>query len=634
MAPIHQEHATQQAEFLEIVGIVHKNYPELDFDNYYGGYLKPSEFQHVATLLKGKPVTLDHTRDKNGKVVQVVGEVIDAFVDPTTGHLKAKIFVPLNSELAHEVKRDLLDNPINPRRNLSFGANALVGIGPGVPGVSETTKFKQGFDFDEVALVYVPGVPESKIENVNHISQNLNTGQITYIREEIFNSITNQPKIVEMEAQQQTQQTQQQQQVPDAQLVRPTPTNFEQVRTLPPQGGSLEKDLLKQDQQLGVTTHTQQLTPAQEMMAKSVRELQAQQEQMIAAQKALTEQMEQTKKQKEEWDAYNKQMEEEKKRREEEELRKKYAPEVDREKSRWAVLENRLVAQHDAAVKENDPDKIAQTSAGLAEFYEVQKEHFNKLSLGQLSKEIKYEKAVEACNASLEICGIQNQQQEISKNNNEQTRILLEQHKALQENLQKEKEKVEKLSGALNMAAANVNNPKVAFDISEFVKQTTGIAPPQPGMQQPQQPGMQAQQPGMQGMQQGMQAPQVQPYQPPNQWGYQHQGNHMVQFHPSAAYQNGGMYPPPQQQAQAPKVAYDPNMSTAENVEAHFDTMFFTGAPFLNHERAVQVATRVVETTPEYKKFKAVPEFAARNPEAFEAIERGGNGSVLPFNFI
>jgi len=357
---------------------------------------------------------------------------------------------------------------------------------------------------------------------------------------------------------------------------------------------------VKLDQQLGVNTHTPQLTPAQQMLIKQVEDLQAQAAQWESKNAALKAEAERVRKEKEEWDVYNQKMTQEKKLREEEETRKKYAADVAAEKQKWAVLEQKVLASKDATA--------------IDEFYKVEKNYFDNLSLGKLSEETKYVMAVQECNASLQISGIQNQQQEMTKTNNEQLRILTEQHKAAQANLEKQKQMTEQLSNALNVAAANVPDPKAAFDIREFTKRIHMDNAPQ-------------------------QAPPMQAYQPPNQYGYQHQqpqqpqSQHLNQFQPSAEFQKG--YFPYQQQKQyaAPGALYDPNAPMQDNVEANINSLFMTNAPHLNYEVAAQTASRVVETNPLFKQFKAVPEFAARNPEAYERILAGEGGYVAPLQF-
>lgn len=411
----------QTEEFLEIVGVVHKNYPELDDPNYYGTYLKPSEFDEAIKYMEGLPVTVGHTRDKDGNVAQSVGKVVKAFRGDK-GEIQAKIYIPIDSEVSSRVKYDILDNPLNPKRNLSFSAEVIKAEGPGVPGISDKTEFNYGFDFSEIAIVDVPGVPQSKIKSAVLGHKNLNTGEITYKRKEIYNSFNKQPIIVE-KMDSSPPPPQQQASPPQAQVTRGIPQNMDQVRVGPPAGGELQKDLQEQDKQLGLQTHTQQLTPAQQHLANQIATMQAEAQKWASEVAKAQEMLTAAQKQKEELDAYNNKLAEEKRIREEEETKKQNAKLLEREKEKWAAAELSVYASNDATA--------------IAEFEKARDQHFNNVALGKIDPVLKWTMFAQDCSANLAITGVQERQKRQMDVNNENQRILMENHKRVKEELDK-----------------------------------------------------------------------------------------------------------------------------------------------------------------------------------------------------
>jgi hypothetical protein len=196
---------------------------------------------------------------------------------------------------------------------------------------------------------------------------------------------------------------------------------------------------------------------------------------------------------------------------------------------------------------------------------------------------------VQNCNANLKISGIQSQQQDFVQKNNETQRILLDQQKIAMEELNKEKAKTEQLTSALTVAATNISDPKASFDVMQFAKKIRNdgtVAQP--------------------------------PYQAPQNGLYQHQ-------QPVQAYQQQGQY-------QQPQVNYNPNVDMHDNVAANMSP-FFTQAPHINYQVAEQTASRIIKEEPIFNEFKAVPEFAARNPDAFKRIRNmeGARVSALQY---
>lgn len=614
-----------EEEFLEIVGTVHNRYPELDNDNYFGTYIKPSEFERAVLAMKGLPVTMGHTRDQNGNITQVVGNVVDAYIDKENGgDIKAKIYIPINSEVAQEVKYEILDNPINPKRNLSFAANIIEGVGPGVPGKSDQTIFNAAIDFEkggEVAIVDKPGVPKSKIRSAVNGVKNLYTGEIKYRRREIYKNLQNKPKVVgTMETNQSAQTTDVA--APQAEtvaIVRPTPTNMADVRVGPPPGGLLEKDLAEQKQQLGIPNQSPVLSYAQQRMAQDILAMQAEKAALAKEREEAKAFLVEAQQQRQQAEAYVKQVADEKRKREEEQARAANAALLEEEKRTWAIAEIDIIESKDATA--------------LAEFYAARDAHFEKVATGKLSPEVKWQKAVAKAAADLTISGVQARQENQMKINGEKARILEDNYKRAKLELEKEKEDNQELNNALAMAAANVADPQKAFDILAWQKNR------QQQQQPPQQqaPPQYAQQ---QYAQQQYQQPGVQPYQPPNQYGYQHlQPNQLVQAPLSRPAP--GAQPPPvyntsrntsnvvgrapyQQQKQynnVPQIEFDPNASLEENVAANIKPMFFTPAEdLIQYKEAVATASLVLEQEPALNDFLAVPEFAARNNPAYKRI--------------
>jgi phage head maturation protease len=216
-------------------GIIHKRFEELDDPLYYGGNIKPSEFDRMAEGFIGKDVFVEHEGEP-------IGKIFNSYTSKVTGHLMGDLEIditkPKGIETIEKVRKGEL-------RNLSFGAHVLRKKDPESKIIWESQ-----LGAKEVSIVNNPAVPESFIKELKVVDED---GYEVSFRE-VYNSKQKQENNNKMQVDR----------------PNPAPEDLGKIKMDAPAGGALARAIDAQAQQMqqgasggvaGFQQHTQMVTP-------------------------------------------------------------------------------------------------------------------------------------------------------------------------------------------------------------------------------------------------------------------------------------------------------------------------------------------------------------------------------------